>query len=65
MGFKIIQFYRPAFYLFVGFQVVAGIIALTVDLKFKPPNKEIIKHVIGFLKNPQIIMLFFGMFLGG
>ncbi|XP_066959615.1 major facilitator superfamily domain-containing protein 6-like isoform X1 [Macrobrachium rosenbergii] len=57
--------FRPAFYLFVGLQGLAGLVALSVDLKFKTPNEQVMKNIWNFLKNPEVNMLFVAMFLSG
>ncbi|KAG0723224.1 putative protein in type-1 retrotransposable element R1DM [Chionoecetes opilio] len=57
--------FRPAFYLFVGLQGLAGLLALSVDLKFKTPCEHIIKNIWMLLHNPEVIMLLFAMTLSG
>ncbi|XP_037795261.1 major facilitator superfamily domain-containing protein 6-like [Penaeus monodon] len=57
--------FRPAFYLFVGLQGLAGLVALSVDLKFKPPSDQVIKNIWRFLHNVEVIMLFVAMGLSG
>ncbi|KAK4321256.1 hypothetical protein Pmani_007929 [Petrolisthes manimaculis] len=57
--------YRPAFYLFVGLQGLAGLVALSVDLKFKTPNEQIMKNIWELLHNPEVIMLFIAMTFSG
>ena len=56
---------RPAFYLFVGLQGLAGLVALSVDLKFKTPCEQVIKNIWMLLQNPEVIMLLFAMTLSG
>lgn len=56
---------RPAFYLFVGLQGLAGLVALSVDLKFKTPNEQIMKNIWELLHNPEVIMLFIAMTFSG
>lgn len=56
---------RPAFYLFVGLQGLAGLVALSVDLKFRTPCEQIIKNIWMLLHNPEVIMLFLAMTLSG
>ncbi|KAK8387571.1 hypothetical protein O3P69_018247 [Scylla paramamosain] len=57
--------YRPAFYLFVGLQGLAGLVALSVDLKFKTPCEQVMKNIWMLLQNPEVIMLFLAMTLSG
>ncbi|XP_076043988.1 uncharacterized protein LOC143027029 isoform X2 [Oratosquilla oratoria] len=57
--------YRPAFYLFMGLQICAALIALTVDLRFKYPSKRVLKNIWLFLQDPEVIMLLLSMFLAG
>ncbi|XP_069178886.1 major facilitator superfamily domain-containing protein 6 [Procambarus clarkii] len=57
--------FRPAFYLFVGLQGLAGLVALSVDLKFKTPCEQIIKNIWMLMHNPEVIMLFVAMMLSG
>ncbi|XP_071542622.1 major facilitator superfamily domain-containing protein 6-like [Panulirus ornatus] len=57
--------YRPAFYLFVGLQGLAGLVALSVDLKFKTPSEQVIKNIWLLMHKPEVIMLFLAMMLAG
>lgn len=39
--------------------------ALSVDLKFKTPNEQIMKNIWELLHNPEVIMLFIAMTFSG
>lgn len=57
--------FRSAFYLFLVLQILAGLIALSVNLEFKSPSKRVLKNIYKFLTNFEVIMLFVAMFMAG
>ncbi|CAL4122727.1 unnamed protein product [Meganyctiphanes norvegica] len=57
--------FRSAFYLFLGLQILAGLIALSVNLEFKSPSKRVLKNIYKFLTNFEVLMLLVACFLAG
>ncbi|XP_015112689.1 uncharacterized protein LOC107038226 [Diachasma alloeum] len=57
--------FRPAFYLYSALKILSGGLMLMINLEFKSPSPNVVRHVITVLKNVEIIALLVAVFILG
>ncbi|XP_011309592.1 uncharacterized protein [Fopius arisanus] len=57
--------FRPAFYLYSALKIISGGLMLMINLEFKSPSPNVVRHVITVLKNVEIIALLVAVFILG
>nr|XP_045597534.1 major facilitator superfamily domain-containing protein 6-like [Procambarus clarkii] len=59
------QDFRPAFYLYFGLKVLAGLVILTLNLDFRMPSKKVTKDAKSLLKNAEVLVYLVVMLISG
>ncbi|XP_042865012.1 major facilitator superfamily domain-containing protein 6-like [Penaeus japonicus] len=59
------QDYRPAFYLYCGFKVIAAVVILFVSLDFRQPSNQVFSDFKTLIRKPEILTFLLVMMISG
>ncbi len=57
--------FKPVFYLYAGLQAFSAVLTLKIDLTFKKPSDNVIRHLREVLSQLEILIFFAAMLCSG